>query len=113
MQDLTQFLQQQSWKHSNFKTGYKPSSLQEIRAQLAAARHFETEGALAQCQEALRSAHRLFWEEYGKKLGVLLPIGTEVTPSTTWKAAAEEQGKLPADAMASAGRGRAISLRLS
>lgn len=99
VQDLTQFLQQQSWKHSNFKTGYKPSSLQEIRAQLAAARHFETEGALAQCQEALRSAHRLFWEEYGKKLGVLLPIGTEVTPSTAWKAA-EEQGKLPADAMA-------------
>jgi hypothetical protein len=96
VKDLTTFLQEQSWKHANFKSGATPSALQEMQAQLAAARQLEEQRAIAWCQQALRSAHRFFWEVYGKKLGVLLPIGTEVTPAAVWKHA-EEQRKLPPD----------------
>lgn len=96
VKDLKTFLHEQSWKHANFKTGATPSALQEMKAQLAAARQLEGEGAITSCQQALRTAHRFFWEAYGRKLGVLLPIGTEVTPAAVWKQA-EEQSKLAPD----------------
>jgi hypothetical protein len=94
VKELGAFCRAQSWEKAKFQTGRGINPLEQMRAQIAAARQMLAKGARRQCQDSMRSAHGCFWKVYGNKLGVLVPIETDITASVIWKAA-EEQNKLP------------------
>lgn len=94
--DFQVFLAEQSWGKEFFRSGAQMSDQEQIKAQLNAARELVGNGANRQCQAALKAAHRLIWHVYGKKLGVLVPLGSDISESIIWKAA-DGQGKLLPD----------------
>jgi hypothetical protein len=99
VKQLTEFLNQQAWEKANFHSGRTSGPFEQMNAYLAAARALAAKGAQRQCRDAMEKAHDFFWYAYGKKLGVLVPIGAELTRSSIRKAL-EEQAKLPEDAEA-------------
>jgi HEPN domain-containing protein len=99
VEDLTAFLAEQSWAGETFHSGRKLTALEQMNAQLAAARALAAKGAKRQCQAAMKLGHGFFWQAYGATLGVLLPLGVEIAASAIWKAA-DEQTKVPADVKA-------------
>lgn len=87
------FLSDQSWENVNFQTRLTLSPLEQMNAQIAAARTLAAKPAPRQCQQAMHQAHELFWLLYGTKLGVELPLGVEPTAPIIWRAA-RTTGKL-------------------
>jgi len=88
------FLNEQKWENEHFKTGQSPALLERMTAELAAARDLALKSATRQCQIPLKQAHEWFWQIYGAKLGVTLPLGTAPTASKILDAA-EKQDLLP------------------
>lgn len=96
VKELNIFINEQSWDKANFQSGRNITPLEQMNAQLACARELVARAANRQCQNALKDAHSFFWQEYGKKLGVLMPIAAEISAPAIWKAA-DEQAKIPAE----------------
>ena len=93
---LKMFLSEQAWENANFHSGRKLTALEQMNAHLASARDLVMKGAKCQCRGEMRSAHDLFWQAYGEKLGVLVPLGVKITAAVIWSAA-QVQEKLTAD----------------
>lgn len=96
VKELTAFLDEQSWDKVNFQSGRNISTTEQMNTQITCARALVAKGAKRQCQDAIKAAYSFFCQEYGKKLGVLMPIGADNTAPSIWKAA-EEQAKIPAE----------------
>lgn len=96
VKELKIFINEQSWDKANFQSGRNITLLEQMNAQLACARGLVAKAANRQCQNALKDAHSFFWQEYGKKLGVLMPIAAEISAPAIWKAA-DEQTIIPAE----------------
>jgi HEPN domain-containing protein len=69
MKDLTTFLTAQSWKKANFESGRTLTSLEQMNAEISAARKAAAKGAINQARLSLANAHNAFWRVFGLKLG--------------------------------------------
>lgn len=95
VKDLARFLLGQSWTGSNFHSGRNLTALEQMSANIAAARELAAKGTKRTCQDALSVAHGFFWEVYGAKLKIMVPLGAGSKTNEIWKAA-HDQGLIPA-----------------
>ena len=97
--ELTQFFRAQSWANECFQSGRVVPPLEQMNAHLTAARKAAAQKANKQCRLALSRAHGFFWIVFGEKIGVLLPLGSAMTPASIWPQAVS-QGKLTPEILA-------------
>lgn len=81
------FLNEQEWKNELFHTGQILTPLEQMTAELAAARAAVATNAYNSGRKAMHCAHGWFWQIYGAKLGVMFPLGKIPTDAEIFTAA--------------------------